>query len=175
MRSYSRRSLRYVLASTSIAGALLAASMPLASGHAIIDLEGQDAVAGTTSVMKLEIQHGCVDGTPGVIEVQAFVGKPWRKIRPLAVAGWTSEVKKQKKGGFQVTWKNQGEPIAFGTPVFFPVKVSWPKKPGKYGMTVFQQCPGGSTLWNTEFTAATADAPSPPLTPLPEVEVKKGS
>jgi uncharacterized protein YcnI len=175
MRSYFRRSLGAALASTLIAGGFLGVSASPVSAHAIIDLEGQDAVAGATSEMELEIQHGCVGDEPGVIEIQAFVGKPWRSIRPLSVSGWTSEVKRQAKGGFQVTWKNQGAPIAFGTPVFFPVKVSWPKKSGKYGMTVFQQCPKSSTLWNTEFTAATANAPSPPLTPLPEVEVKKSS
>jgi uncharacterized protein YcnI len=158
-----------------LAGVLVATVMPSAAGHAIIDLEGNDAVAGTTSVMKLEIQHGCSDSLPGVVEVQAFVGKPWRKIRPLAVAGWSTEVSVRKSGGYQITWKNLGQPGAFGTPVFFPLKVSWPKKAGTYGMTVLQLCPGGSTLWNTEFTAATADAPSPPLTPLPEVQVKKPS
>jgi len=175
MRSHIRRTIGALASATLIVGGSLGVAMPAASAHAIIDLEGQDAVAGATSEMKLEIQHGCTDGEPGVIEVQAFVGKPWRNIRPLAVDGWTSEVQRQKKGGFHITWTNQGEPVAFGTPVFFPVKVSWPKKPGTYGMTVFQQCPQGSTLWNTEFTAATADAPSPPLTPLPEVEVKKSS
>ncbi len=173
MRSPFRRSLSYAFVTTLIVGGLYGTSMSSASGHAIIDLEGQDAVVGATSAMKLEIQHGCAGDKPGVIEVQAFVGKPWRKISPLPVAGWTSEVKRQKKGGFHVTWKNQGNPIAFGTPVFFPMKVSWPKKPGTYGMTVFQQCPESSTLWNTKFTPATANAPSPPLTPLPEVEVMK--
>jgi uncharacterized protein YcnI len=175
MHSHFRRLLGTALASTLIVGGLWGALSAPASAHAIIDLEGQDAVAETTTEMKLEIQHGCVDGEPGIIGVQAFVGKPWRKIAPLPTPGWTSEVKRQKKGGFQITWTNQGEPIAFGTPVFFPIKVSWPKETGTYGMTVFQQCPQGSILWNTEFTAATADAPSPPLTPLPEVQVKKSS
>jgi uncharacterized protein YcnI len=175
MRLNFRRSLGAALASTLIAGGILGVSVSPVSAHAIIDLEGQDAVAGTTSEMKLEIQHGCVGDEPGVIEVQAFVGKRWRKVAPLAVSGWTSEVERQPKGGLHITWKNQGAPTAFGTPVFFPIEVSWPKKPGTYGMTVFQQCPQSSTLWNTKFTAATANAPSPPLTPLPEVQVKKSS
>lgn len=175
MKPMNVRTVTLGASSIFLAGLLVVAVMPSASGHAIIDLEGKDAVAGTTSDMKLEIQHGCSDSLPGIVEVQAFVGKPWRKIRPLAVTGWSTEVSVQKSGGYRITWKNQGEPVDFGTPVFFPLKVSWPKKAGTYGMTVLQVCPGGSTLWNTEFTAATGDAPSPPLMPLPEVQVKKPS
>ena len=142
-----------------------------ASAHAIIELNGVNAVAGTTSAMTLEIQHGCLPSEP-TIQVEAFVGAPWRAVKPVAVAGWTSSVTRQAKGGWHVTWVNQGAPIPFGTPAYFPLTIAWPKTAGTYGMSVLQLCTGGSSyLWNTQYSPASATADSPPLTPKPEVGV----
>ena len=141
-----------------------------ASAHGIIELDGVSAVAGTKSRMTLEIQHGCLPSEP-TVEVQAFVGKPWRAVVPEHVDGWRSTVQRQAKGGWHITWTNLGEPIPFGTPTYFPITVAWPKTPGTYAMSVLQLCTDGSYFWNTPPTAATADQPSPPLTPRPEVQV----
>ncbi len=152
----------------------LAVCSPLAStasAHAIIELKGVSAVAGTTSAMTLEIQHGCLPSQP-TVQVEAFVGTPWRAVKPQTVAGWTSRVTKQPKGGWHITWINQGTPIPFGTATYFPITVAWPQIPGTYGMSVFQVCSDGSTYyWNDKYTPATATADSPPLTPKPEVMV----
>lgn len=142
-----------------------------ASAHAIIQLKGVSAVAGSTSAMTLEIQHGCLP-SESTLQVEAFVGAPWRAVKPQAVAGWTSRVTKQAKGGWHITWVNQGAPIPFGTATFFPITVAWPKTAGTYGMSVMQLCTDGTTYyWNDKYTPATATADSPPLTPKPEVLV----
>lgn len=120
--------------------------------------------------MTLEIQHGCLPANP-TVQVEAFVGAPWRAVKPEPVAGWTSSVTKQANGGWHITWVNQGTPIPFGTATFFPIMVSWPKNPGTYGMSVLQLCPGSSYYWNDKYTPATASLSSPPLTPLAEVSV----
>jgi hypothetical protein len=142
-----------------------------ASAHALIELNGVSAVAGTTSTMTLEIQHGCLPAEP-TVQVEAFVGAPWRSMKPQAIAGWASTVTRQTNGGWHITWTNQGEPIPFGKRTFFPITVAWPKKTGVYGMSVWQTCANGSSYyWNEKVTPATATADSPPLTPKPEVLV----
>jgi uncharacterized protein YcnI len=151
--------------------ALITPLAATASAHAIIRLEGVSAVAGATSAMTLLIQHGCLPSEP-TVQVQAFVGKPWRSVKPQKVDGWTSSVKKQAKGGWQITWINQGEPIPFGKETLFPITVSWPKTPGTYGMSVWQLCANGSTYyWNEKYSPASATNNSPGLTPKPEVLV----
>ena len=147
-----------------------------ASAHAIIELKGVSAVAGATSPMTLEIQHGCLPSQP-TVQVEAFVGAPWRAVKPQAVDSWTSTVARQSNGGWHVTWVKHGDPVPFGTPTYFPITVAWPKSPGTYGMSVMQVCSDGSTYyWNDKYTPATATADSPPLTPRPEVlVVAKGS
>ncbi len=142
-----------------------------ANAHAIIDLNGVAAVAGQTSGLTLEIQHGCLTGQDGTTQVTAFAGKPWGAIKPAAVIGWTSVSARLANGGQQITWTIQGAPQPFGRPVFFPMTVNWPKSAGSYGLRVLQVCPSGVTWWDTPFTPATAAAPSPPLTPLPQVQV----
>lgn len=156
---------------TALAGALCLG--PLSTGanaHGIIDLDGVSAVAGKTSTMTLEVQHGCAT-SDSTVEVQAFVGKPWRAVTPQPVAGWSAEVTRQGTGGWQIIWTNLGDPIPFGTPIFFPIRVAWPSKPGTYGMSVLQLCPDSSYYWNDTYSPANGTVTSPPLTPRPEVLV----
>lgn len=142
-----------------------------ASAHAIIQLNGVSAVAGATSAMTLEIQHGCLPAE-STLQVEAFVGKSWRALKPQNVDGWWTTVAKQANGGWHVTWKRVKDPVPFGSPTFFPISVSWPKTPGTYGMSVMQLCTNGTSYyWNDKYTPATATADSPPLTPKPEVLV----
>jgi uncharacterized protein YcnI len=142
-----------------------------ASAHAIIELDGVTAVAGSTSGMTLEIQHGCLPAE-ATTQVQAFVGRPWRSVRPGPVPGWQVAVEKLAQGGWHITWQNLGTPIPFGTATYFPITVGWPSKPGTYAMHVTQQCTNGTSYdWNEQYGPATADTPSPPLTPRPEVHV----
>ncbi len=156
---------------TLIAGTLLVGPLATStSAHGIIDLDGVSAVAGTSSLMTLEVQHGCAT-SDSTIEVQAFVGKPWRAVKPQPVNGWSSRVSRQDNGGWQITWTNLGAPIPFGTPIFFPIRAAWPTKPGIYGMSVLQLCPNSSYYWNDEYAPANGSVSSPPLTPRPEVLV----
>ena len=147
------------------------ANAPASSAHAIIELNGVSAVAGKSSAMTLEIQHGCLTESAGTTQVIAFVGKPWGAVKPGSASGWKVSVAPLADGGQQITWSIVGNPNPFGTPVYFPMTVKWPNSPGVYGMRVLQVCPGGLTWWDTPFTPATAAAPSPPLTPLPQVQV----
>lgn len=158
--------------STLLAAAVFAgASTAPASAHAIIELNGVSAVAGTSSLMTLEIQHGCLP-SEATTQVEAFVGKPWRGLRPSEVDGWTSTVDRLASGGLHIVWTRHGDPIPFGTAAFLPITVEWPTKPGVYAMHVTQQCTNGQTYdWNTKYQPATANSPSPPLTPRPEVQV----
>lgn len=150
---------------------VFALAMGPASAHAIIDLNGVSAVAGSASPLTLEIQHGCLPAE-ATTSVEAFVGKPWRAFTPGVVPGWQATVAPLPKGGWHITWTNLGQPIPFGTATFFPVTVEWPAKPGTYSMRVTQQCTGGTSYdWNQKFRPATATSPSPPLTPRPEVQV----
>lgn len=142
-----------------------------ARAHAIIDLGGRSAVAGTTSVMTLEVQHGCLP-SEATLQVEAFVGAPWRALRPGAVAGWQATVAPLPRGGWHITWANQGAPVPFGTATFFPITADWPTRPGVYSMRVTQQCTNGTSYdWSEQYRPATANHPSPPLTPRPEVLV----
>ncbi len=166
-------------AASAAAGLTSLVVMGLAAGpaaaHAIIELESVSAVAGETSAMTLEIQHGCLPAE-ATTQVQAFVGRPWRAVRPAPVTGWEASVKRLARGGWQITWTNLGEPIPFGTATFFPIEVDWPKKTGNYGMRVTQQCTDGTSYdWNEKYRPATANRPSPPLTPRPEVQVGAGA
>lgn len=121
--------------------------------------------------MTLEIQHGCLPSEP-TVQVEAFVGAPWRAVKPQQVSDWTSTVTQQSTGGWHVTWVKRGEPVPFGTPTHFPITVTWPKTPGTYGMSVMQVCSDGSTYyWNDKYSPASATTDSPPLTPKPEVAV----
>lgn len=70
---------------TALAAVVLSAGS--ASAHAIIELDGVSAVAGKTSLMTLEIQHGCLP-SEATIEVEAFVGPAWRGVQPGGVPGW---------------------------------------------------------------------------------------
>lgn len=142
-----------------------------AQAHGIIDLDGVDAVAGRTSTMTLEIQHGCITKSTGTIQVEAFVGKPWGRVVPGPVPGWTVRSQRLASGGRQVTWTKLGDPQPFGTPVYFPLRVTWPTNPGVYSMKVVQACPDDVTVWGTPGGPATGDAPSPPITPIPQVKV----
>jgi uncharacterized protein YcnI len=152
-------------------GAIALAPVGPASAHAIIQLNGVSAVAGSTGAMTLEIQHGCLPAE-ATTQVEAFVGTPWRAVTPGQVAGWRSSVERLPKGGWHIVWTNLGEAIPFGTATFFPITVDWPTKPGAYSMRVTQQCTNGTSYdWNTKYGPATANRPSPPLTPRPEVQV----
>ena len=147
------------------------ANAPAAGAHAIIDLNGVSAVAGKSSSMTLEVQHGCITDSPETTQVIAFVGKPWGAVKPGPVDGWKVSVAPLADGGQQITWSVVGKPIPFSTPVFFPMTVKWPNSPGVYSMRVLQICTVGQYLWETPVTPATASSPSPPLTPLPQVTV----
>lgn len=141
-----------------------------ASAHAIVDLTGATAYAGKSSTMTLEIQHGCLQNEAGVEKVAAYFSKDYGKVVPQSVDGWTGSVKKTSDGS-KVVWKLTGDVPAFNTPVYFPMDISWPKKPGVYGLPVRQWCDGATNIWDEPDGPATANKPSPPLYPLPQIKV----
>jgi uncharacterized protein YcnI len=165
-----RRGVAAAAAAVTALAAALACAVP-ASAHGIIDVGSVDAIAGHTSTMTLEVQHGCITHATGTQLVQAFVGRPWGRIIPQPVDGWTISTQRLASGGRQITWTKQGDPQPFGTPVYFPMLVTWPSTPGVYGMKVVQACPDDVTVWGTPPGPATANAPSPPITPIPQVKV----
>ena len=167
------RALRYslsALATALLATPLVIASAAPASAHAIVDLSGAPAYAGRTSTMTLEIQHGCLQNEAGVDKVAAYFNKNYVKVVPQSVDGWSSSVKRSGKTT-KVIWKLTGDVPAFNTPTFFPMDITWPKKPGVYGLPVRQWCDGATNIWDEPDGPATANKPSPPLYPLPQVKV----
>jgi hypothetical protein len=159
------------LAGAGIASAALVLGSALpASAHAIVDLSGAPAYAGKSSVMTLEIQHGCLQNEAGIDKVAAYFNKKFGKVAPQAVTGWTSKVSRTSDGR-KVVWVLQGDVPAFNTPTFFPMSINWPAKPGVYGVPVRQWCDGATNVWDVPDGPATANKPSPPLYPLPQIKV----
>jgi hypothetical protein len=160
-----------VLSGASLAcAALIVASALPASAHAIVDLSGEAAYAGKTSAMTLEVQHGCLQNAMGIDKVAAYFGQQYGKVSPRPVAGWMSKVKRTSNGR-KIIWSLQGEVPAFNTPTYFPMSITWPTKPGVYGLPVRQWCEGQTNIWDVPDGPATANKPSPPLYPLPQIKV----
>jgi hypothetical protein len=151
------------------AGLAMTSALP-ASAHAIVDLTGKPAYAGKTSVMTLEVQHGCLQNETGIDKVAAFFSKEYGKVKPSAVAGWKA-TSKRTSDGRKVVWTLTGAVPAFNTPTYFPMTITWPAKPGVYGMPVKQWCGSDTNIWDVPDGPATADKPSPPLYPLPQIKV----
>ena len=158
------------------AGAALAsvaiglASATPAAAHAIVDLSGEPAYAGKTSVMTLEVQHGCLQEATGIDKVAAYFGKKFGKVQPASVAGWTSKSKRTADGR-KVVWTLTGAMPSFNTPTYFPMTITWPAKAGVYGVPVKQWCGSDTNIWDVPDGPATANKPSPPLYPLPQIKV----
>ena len=164
------RSTVSALAAALIAAPLVLASASPASAHAIVAIGGDPAYAGRTSTMTLEIQHGCLQNEAGVEKVAAYFGKAYVKVVPQSVQGWSASVKRAGKNT-KVVWKLTGDVPAFNTPVFFPMDITWPRKPGVYGLPVRQWCDGATNILDEPDGPATAGKPSPPLYPLPQIKV----
>ena len=151
------------------AASLMSAST--ASAHAIAELNGDPAYAGRTSIFTLELQHGCLSNEKGTDTVVAFFDSSFPSVRPKSVSGWKSQKSRQSNGNHKIKWSLVGNRPAFNTPTYFPLSIDWPKAPGVYGVPVKQKCDGAKNMWNTPDAPATANAPSPPLYPLPQIKV----
>jgi hypothetical protein len=152
---------------------LVIATAPPASAHAIVDLEGDPAYAGHSSRISLEIQHGCLQNESGVDTVIIRLGRGFRFVQPGPVDGWKVSAQRTSKGAHKVVYTLTGSRPTFSTPTFFPLTIGWPKKPGVYGVPVKQKCKGAVNVWDVPDGPATANQPSPPLYPLPQIQVLK--
>ena len=159
-----------LLAAGALSAALVVASASPASAHAIVDLSGDPAYAGKTSVMTLEVQHGCLQTETGIDKVAAYFGKEFGKVKPSAVTGWKA-TSKRISSGRKIVWSLTGSVPSFNTPTFFPMTITWPAKAGVYGVPVKQWCGSDTNIWDVPDGPATADKPSPPLYPLPQIKV----
>lgn len=156
------------LAGVAAASLMVASS---ASAHAIAELNGDPAYAGKTSRMILELQHGCLSNEMGIDTVVAYFDSSFPSVRPKSVSGWKSQKSRQANGTHKIKWALVGARPAFNTPTYFPISIDWPAMPGVYGVPVKQKCDGAKNMWNTPNAPATADAPSPSLYPLPQIQV----
>lgn len=152
------------------AGIVLASALP-ASAHAIVELNGAPAYAGKTSTMTLEMQHGCLSNELGIEKVVATFDKSFGKVKAKSVSGWESKVRPGPRGIQRIVWNLTGTVPDFNQPTYFPIKIAWPSSPGVYGVPVTQECDGEINRWNVPDGPATADKPSPPLYPLPQIKV----
>lgn len=166
-----RRALVGTAAAAALAASALTAAAP-ASAHSIIELNGAPAYAGRTSTMTMEIQHGCMPSQP-TYKVVIYFSSRFGAIVPLTVKGWRAVTGTRANGTKYVVWKSTNGAQPFPTPLYLRMRITWPRTPGTYGMPTQQFCVGGgSWYWNTPWQPATANVPSPPLTPLPTVVVK---
>lgn len=165
-----RHSLALSAGAFAAAGLLIASAAP-ASAHAIVGLNGDPAYAGKTSVMTLEVQHGCLSNELGIEKVVATFDKSFGKVKAKPVSGWKSKVRPGPRGIQRIVWTLTGSVPAFNQPTYFPIKIAWPQTPGVYGVPVTQECDGEINRWDVPDGPATADKPSPPLYPLPQIKV----
>jgi hypothetical protein len=170
MTSRTSRVARIATALAAVSGLVIMGASP-ASAHAIVELNGDPAYAGRTSVMTLEMQHGCLSNELGIDKVVATFNKKFGTVKPKSVAGWKSKVRSTSGNKQRIVWTLTGSVPAFNQPTYFPIKISWPKQPGVYGVPVAQVCDGEVNRWDVPDGPATADKPSPPLYPLPQIEV----
>jgi len=167
------RTIASAAASLLVATGILASLAVPAQAHGIIELNGKQAYAGKTSVFTLEIQHGCLANEGGTTKVMVFFTAAFKNVKPQHVKGWKSTVVASRNGRHAIVWTTKGAAQTFNVPLYLPTKVTWPRHAGVYGIPVKQFCSGGTSMeWTTPSAPATADAPSPPLYPLPEVQVK---
>ncbi len=158
-----------------VSASLLSLSSLPADAHAIVELQGSDAIAGRTSTLSLEVQHGCITGGGGTVKVVAQFGAPFGRVTAGAVPGWTSLVTPgttaKSSSGRTVTWSTNGVAQPFATPLFLALTVHWPKRAGGYGIVVSQFCtnPTEQTIWDTPIQPTTVGVPFPPVTPLATV------
>ena len=160
------------LLAAALAPAALVSASP-ASAHAIVDLQGTPAYASRTSTISLELQHGCLANEVGIDTVVVYVEKSYRSVAPGAVDGWKVSVKRTSDKTRKVTYTLTGTRPSFNTPTYFPLTIGWPSKPGVYGRPVKQKCEGETNVWDVPDGPATANQPSPPLYPLPQIKVLK--
>lgn len=160
------------LLAAALAPAALINAAP-ASAHAIVDLEGDPAYAGRTSAISLELQHGCLANQVGIDTVVVYLEKSYRSVQAGAVDGWKVSAKRTSDKTRKITYTLTGTRPAFNTPTYFPLTIGWPAKPGVYGVPVKQKCDGEVNVWDVPDGPATANQPSPPLYPLPQIKVLK--
>lgn len=163
-----RRSL--IAAGAGVIGLSIFSAVP-ASAHSIIELNGAPAYSGRTSAMTMEIQHGCMPSQP-TNKVVVFFKASFGDIVPLKMKGWTATTGTKASGRKYVIWQTATSPQPFPTPLYLPMRITWPTRAGEYGMPTRQFCVGGGHwFWDTQWHPATADVPSPPIEPLPSVMV----
>lgn len=151
--------------------ALGMAGASAASAHAIVELNGDPAYAGRTSILTLELQHGCLGNEAGIDTVVAYFDPSFVSVKPKSVPGWKSQKATESDGTHRIKWTLTGDRPKFNTPTYFPMTISWPKQSGVYGVPVKQKCLGEVNVWDTPDGPATANRPSPPLYPLPQIRV----
>ena len=168
----------HAFARTTLIGSVIAgiaavslATASAASAHAIVELNGDPAYAGRTSVLTLEVQHGCLANDAGIDTVVAYFDSSFISVKPKSVPGWKSQKTKESDGTHRVRWTLTGDRPKFNTPTYFPMTIGWPKQSGVYGVPVKQRCLGEVNVWDTPNGPATANKPSPPLYPLPQIKV----
>ena len=164
---------RMMLISSVVVGVATAslATASAASAHAIVELNGDPAYAGRTSVLTLEVQHGCLGNEVGIDTVVAYFDPSFVSAKPKPVPGWKSQKTKESDGTHRIKWTLTGDRPKFNAPTYFPMNIGWPRQAGVYGVPVQQRCRGEVNVWDTPDGPATADKPSPPLYPLPQIKV----
>jgi periplasmic copper chaperone A len=146
-----------------VTAALLASSAGPALAH--VDLDPEEAVAGSTTVLTFSFHHGR-DGAPTTsLTVQMPAGTEVLDLPDKE--GWTPTVEPGEPP--VVVW--DGGEVPDGVEETFEVEVRLPSEPGEVLFPTIQDGPAGELAWIAqEGGASEADNPAPRivLTPDPE-------
>ena len=162
-----------------VLSALLVAA-PSAAAHATIELKGERPIAGKRGTLTITIPHGCGVGQGGVglatNRLVVRLGSGWPNAKPIAIDGWTSTVARASAGNWTITWVATAGGLPNTSIGDFPIAVRWPRAAGIYKTPTFQHCGDSAMNWSDPYaTAATAMQDSPPIYPVPRIQILPAS
>jgi uncharacterized protein YcnI len=136
-----RRAARLAGGAVAALGLLVGLAGP-AAAH--IGTEATSTAAGSTSIVRFKIGHGC-DGSP-TTEVRIQIPDGVTSVRPEATPGWEVEVARQGEEVREVTWSGGSLPdeqfLQLG------LSVRWPEAPGEtVWFPTVQTCEEGEHAW----------------------------
>jgi periplasmic copper chaperone A len=152
------------LAAVAVAAALLVWSAGPALAH--VDLDPEEAVAGSTTVLTFSFHHGR-DGAPTTsLTVQMPAGTAVLDLPDKD--GWTTTVEPSDPP--VVVW--DGGEVPDGVEETFDVEVRLPTEPGEVLFPAIQDGPAGELAWIAqEGGASEADNPAPRMVLTPDLQV----
>jgi uncharacterized protein YcnI len=152
--------LRRIAVGTAVVLLVLVGWAAVASAH--VELEPEEAVAGSETTLRFSFHHGKDGSATTALEVQLPVGA--EVIDVPTVEGFTSEVDETAR---TVRWS--GGSVPDGTEAEFPVLLRLPAEPGVALFPTIQETEAGDLDWiSPEEGEGEGENPAPRLTLTPD-------